>query len=54
MMTYVNNKKIQMMKLVSTMAMAIATYAVANASGVCLFAIYEPKMPEALKNELNK
>ncbi|AZP92900.1 cyclic lactone autoinducer peptide [Enterococcus mundtii] len=54
MFTSLKTKKLQMMQVISTMAIAIATYAMGTIGADCTFVIYEPKMPEALKNEMNK
>ncbi|MDA3972653.1 cyclic lactone autoinducer peptide [Enterococcus thailandicus] len=52
MMKKFSNVKIQMLSMVS--AVALVAYEVATTSGICLLMTYEPKMPEALKNEMEK
>lgn len=47
-----SNVKIQMLSIVS--AVALVAYELVSTTSICLLATYEPKMPEALKNEMEK
>ncbi|MGX7172624.1 cyclic lactone autoinducer peptide [Enterococcus ratti] len=46
-------KHFKFLQFISTVAIAVATQAIAS-QHTCTLAVYEPKMPEALKKEMTK
>lgn len=49
----VKGHQFKVLKIISTVAVTIATHALITQSP-CTLSVYEPKMPKALKKELNK